>query len=160
MRSHRFNYFNHFGAAAFFLLAIPSWAAGSAILGGDPRDAIRLFREADADCRRIDCRQRGRYAFGTSKGRTHVLYYTWDQARPLTLNDARKLAGKIIPDDAQTIRTTTKADGSVVEIFTSDALARTFGLQPDVWIGASPGTFVVFHSIRRRKTIISVGDHQ
>lgn len=148
-----------FSAVAFILIPFPYDALSSSVLGSGPEEAIKLFREADAKCEYAPCRHPGRYAFGTSKGRTHVLYYTWDQARPLSLDSSQKFTTEIIPKDAQKIRTTLKQDGSIVEVFHSETLVKTFGTDPDVWIGANPGTFVVFHSNRLRKTIISVGDY-
>ncbi|WP_151639308.1 hypothetical protein [Noviherbaspirillum aerium] len=148
------------GAAAFFLILVSSAALSAPILGSGPEEAIKLFREADAKCRYAHCRHHGRYAFGTFKGKTNVLYFTWEQAQPLSLYDSQKLAGDVIPKDAQKIRTIMKQDGSVAEVFKSEELVRQFGTDPSVWIGAKPGTFVVFHSNSLRKTIISVGDFQ
>lgn len=149
-----------FGAAAFFSIPLPSEALSPPILGSRPEEAIKFFREADAKCQHAHCRHKGRYGLGTSKGKTHVLYYTWDQARPLSLDKSQKLASEIIPKDAQKIRTLVKQDGSVAEVFKSETLVKTFGTHPNVWTGAKPGTFVVFHSNSLRKTIISVGDYQ
>lgn len=147
-------------AAAFFLILVSSTAFSAPILGSGPEEAIKLFREADAKCQYAHCRHHGRYAFGTLKGKTNVLYFTWEQARPLALNDSRRLAGEVIPKDAQKLRMIVKQDGSVAEVFNSEELVKQFGTDPSVWIGAKPGTFVVFHSNSLRKTIISVGDFQ
>lgn len=149
-----------FGAAAAFLIIVPSCALSASILGSGPEVATKFFREADAECQYAHCRQRGRYALGTVKGKTHVFYFTWERAQPLSLEDSQKLTSEIIPKDARRIRTITKSDGSIAEVFNSETLVKILGTDPDLWIGATPGTFVVFHSINLRKTIVSVGDYQ
>jgi hypothetical protein len=151
---------HNFGVAAFFLLLVPFGARSTPILGSGPEEAIKLFREADGKCKYAHCRHDGRYALGTSKGKTHVLYYTWDQAQPLSLDNSQKLASEIIPQDAHKLRTIVKQDGSVAEVFESETLVKQLGTDPTVWLSAKPGTFVVFHSIRMRRTIISVGDYR
>lgn len=149
-----------FSAIAALLIASPARTSATLVLGGGPEEAIKLFREADAKCQQAHCHQRGRYALGTSQGKTHVLYYTWDQPHSQSLDHSRNFASVVIPKDAQKIRTITKNDGSVAEVFNSETLVKTLGSDPAVWIGAKPGTFVVFHSIGLRKTIISVGDYR
>lgn len=137
-----------FGVVAAFLLFTLAQAATTPILGSKPEDALRIFRRADADCHYAHCRQPGSYALGTSKGKTHVLYYTWDQAKPLSLEDARKFATSLIPNDAQALRVVKKDDGSVAEVFNSETLVKAFGATSEIWMGAKAGTFVVFHSAR------------
>jgi hypothetical protein len=151
-----------FNALAISLILVwftMSHTIATPLLGGNPQHALNMFSNADAKCRNEQCRQRGRYGLGTKNGRTNVLYYTWAQSQPVSLEESRKIAREMIPEDAQRVRSITKNDGSLVEVYSSQSLANTFGVDPEAWMGAKAGTFVVFHSISLRKTIISVGDY-
>lgn len=133
--------------------------SAATVLGKPLAEASRSLGPADAKCHLAACFGAGAYALGATDAKTSTVYHYWKN-KDFSLSSSRAIALRLVPADAKLVRSKAADSGTVVELYKSAELAKSFGPKSDVWADAPSGTFTVMHSPAGGKTIVSIGQHE
>ncbi|MCC6174662.1 MAG: SH3 domain-containing protein [Chloroflexi bacterium] len=95
----------------------------------------------------------GRFVIGFRDGNVWHMERVWAAQEAVPLDVARSEGRTLIPSDAQMVGTSERANGRIIDTYTSESLIGRFG--PSSWDGGKPGTFSLQYRTRTADKLVT-----